>query len=74
MHPPFLHQTLSQGFSYLLPGALAFKQRLDFLLNLETLLLLSASAISQGKGGTLGAVTSKHNLVLSPAKLFLAAL
>lgn len=73
MHPPFLHQTLSQGFSYLLPGALAFKQRLDFLLNLETL-LLSASAISQGKGGTLGAVTSKHNLVLSPAKLFLAAL
>lgn len=29
---------------------------------------------SGGKGGALGAVTSKHNLVLSPAKLLLAAL
>lgn len=71
--PPFLHQTPSQGFSYPVSGALAFKERLDFLLNLETP-PFSIWNQSGGKRGTLGAVTSKHSLVLCPAKLFMVGL
>lgn len=46
-----------------------------FLINAEALLFLSAPEIRQGvRRGTLGAMTSNHNLVLSPASRFLAAL